>query len=87
MDYLYAQLNIDNICIGVSQLCGEVEASDMIALTKQEYSPDLIGREYKDGVWGGKPIPPDIVDPTQILTERVDELLKTIDGMLGGEPS
>jgi len=51
--YLYAQLDAENVCMGVSQLSGEVELPNMIQLTEAAYlAGGLIGRPYADGVWG-----------------------------------
>ena len=53
--FLYAQLDQDDVCIGISQLSGEVTKPNMIPLAEAEYSMDLIGRAYKDGSWGERP--------------------------------
>lgn len=42
--YLYAQINDDDICIGISQLSGEVHSDDMIMIDK--YDTDLLWRKY-----------------------------------------
>ena len=53
MDYLYAQLDENNICMGISQLSGEVTAANMIRLTEPEFTIELIGCEYLgSGEWG-----------------------------------
>lgn len=49
--YIYAQLNEDGICIGISQLSGIVEAEDMIPLTEEQLGEARIGRRYDNGVW------------------------------------
>jgi hypothetical protein len=54
MEFLYAQLNESGICTGLSQLNGAVDRPDMIPLTAEVYTPDLIGRKYEDGQWGDK---------------------------------
>ena len=51
MDHLYAELNENNVCIGISQLAGEVEQPNMIPLTESEFTPELLGKKYNDGIW------------------------------------
>ena len=52
MAYYYAQVNESGICIGVSQLSGEVNAPNMIRLNKNEFERnDIIGHKYENGVW------------------------------------
>jgi hypothetical protein len=46
MPYYYAQINENNIVISMSQLTGEVTASNMIPLTEEEYLKDLLGKWY-----------------------------------------
>ena len=45
--YIYAQLNNDDIVIGVSQLSGEVIQDNMIEIP--EYDTELLGKRYVDG--------------------------------------
>lgn len=49
--YLYAQLNKNGICIGISQLSGIVEAEHMIPLTEEQLWEARIGWHYNNGVW------------------------------------
>ena len=50
--YIYAQLAEDNVCIGVSQLAGEVSAPHMVRLTEEELVlGNWLGRKYVDGAW------------------------------------
>ena len=54
MDYLYAQLDENNVCVGLSQLSGEVLRSNMIHLTEDEFiNGNLLGKRYLNGVWSG----------------------------------
>ena len=48
---IYAQINEQGNCIGVSELSGEVEQPNMILL--DEYDISYIGRKYdtENGVW------------------------------------
>ena len=49
MGVIYAQLNEEKICEGISQLSGEVVAEHMIELETVDDS--LIGTRYNDGIW------------------------------------
>lgn len=49
MENIYAQLNDENVCIGLSQLTGEVNKSYMIRLA--EYDINLLGKKYENGEW------------------------------------
>lgn len=52
--YCYAQLSEENICVGVSQLSGEVIADNMIPL--EFYDSSLIGKRYQNGLWEDIPV-------------------------------
>ena len=49
MEYYYAQVDENNICIGVSSLSGEVEAANMIRLNSMDIS--LFGKRYSNVEW------------------------------------
>lgn len=57
----YAQLNENNICIGISQLSGEVTADNMIEI--ETASNDFLWRKYNNGVWSDEKFEP-IPEPT-----------------------
>ncbi|WIF95111.1 hypothetical protein [Caminicella sporogenes] len=44
--YYYAQLDENNICIGVSELSGEVDAPNMIKI--ESFDTSLLGKKYED---------------------------------------
>ena len=53
--YFYAQLNDENICIGVSQLRDEENSPDLIPITGSEFADaDLLNRIYENDSWGEK---------------------------------
>ena len=56
MDYFYAQLDQDGVCVGISQLAGEVEAAHMISIP--DFDTGLLGQAYSDGQWGERPTEP-----------------------------
>ncbi|MGS0763701.1 hypothetical protein [Syntrophomonas curvata] len=45
----YAQLNKDNICIGISELAGEPNDSSLIPL--EAFDESYIWKKYEDGQW------------------------------------
>ncbi|WP_352400936.1 hypothetical protein [Anaerotignum sp.] len=47
--FYYAQLDANNICVGISQLAGIIDAENMIAIGSMD--GDLIGKRYYKGVW------------------------------------
>lgn len=53
--FYYAQIDENNICIGVSQLSGKVNAPNMILLESQDAS--LLGKKYNSGTWEDVPAP------------------------------
>ena len=53
----YAQLNEDNICIGISQLSGKVDDKNMIGLVS--YDTGILRKKYVDGKW--EEVEPDTV--------------------------
>ena len=44
----YAQLNDDNVCIGVSQLSGDVDGNVVLL---DHYDVSIINKKYNNGVW------------------------------------
>ena len=68
MSRFYAQLNKENICIGVSQLSKTATSSLMVALPSMDIS--LVGRKYNEGVWGEvERVEPPLTDMEQTLLE------------------
>ena len=86
---IYAQLDSNNVCIGLSQLSGEVQAENMLQI--EYYDTTLIGKKYENGVWVElPPVPTPTPTPTEeeiiqaeILLNQVlmQEQLNTIDGV------
>ncbi len=58
----YAKLNEENICVGVSQLSGEVHRENMMQI--QTYDMTILGKRYVDGKWE------DVAPELQPLTEQ-----------------
>ncbi len=46
---IYAQLSEENICVGISELSGEVEEDNMILL--DSYDISILGKKYNNESW------------------------------------
>ena len=79
----YAQLNENNICIGISQLSGEVVQDKMIEI--QSFDNDKIWRKYENKEWSAEKFEPQSTAPIseveqgkleqQELSDTVAEIL------------
>lgn len=49
MSYIYAQIDENNICLGVSDLAGEKSEQNLVRI--ENLDSDLIGKKYVDGQW------------------------------------
>lgn len=67
--FKYAQLNGNNVVVGISQLSGEVNLSNMIYLSDNEYFVDL-GWKYINNQW----IEPELIEPELIIPTTIDEI-------------
>lgn len=57
----YAQLNENNICIGISQLSGEVIQDNMIEIPAADNS--YLWKKYENGVWSAGTFEPQSTAP------------------------
>lgn len=57
----YAQLNENKICIGISQLSGEVIQENMIEI--QSFDNDKIWRKYEKNAWSAEKFEPQSTAP------------------------
>ena len=57
----YAQLNENNICIGISQLSGDVIQSNMIEI--QSFDNDKLWRKYENEAWSVEKFEPQSTAP------------------------
>lgn len=71
MNYYYAQIDENNICIAVSDLAGKVTADNMLRL--ETYDTSLLGKKYNNGVWEEVPQPEP--EPTQL--DRIELQVNT----------
>lgn len=60
---VYAMLNLDNLCIGISKLSGKVNQTDMIEIPT--YNEDYIFRKYEKGQWSNEKYPPTPTEPQE----------------------
>ena len=75
--YIYAQLNQDNICVGLSQLSGEVKADNMVLL--EDYDISIAGKKYEDEIWVEVPPEPmPIPEPTEEEIVQAELLLNQL---------
>lgn len=83
--YNYAQLNKNNICIGISQLSGEVSDSNMVRIPNAD--PDYLWRKYENGQWSEEKYEPQITAPLtefEEVQQRVSDLEMAVASILGG---
>ncbi len=75
MVYYYAQIDENNICIGVSQNPLPIERDDMIQI--DSYDLSLLRKVYQDGEWienpNPEPEPEPVPEPTS--TDELKELM------------
>lgn len=72
MRWYYAQIDENNICVGISDLSGEVNAPDMIKI--DNYNEALLGKKYNNSVWEEVPKP----EPKPVpLTEQQQAVFDT----------
>lgn len=60
--HYYAQIDDDGICMGVSQLSGVVDKSNMIEL--ESYDTSLLGKLWTGAEWMENPKPPEPPEPS-----------------------
>jgi hypothetical protein len=67
----YAQTNASNICEGVSQLSGVVDAPHMIAITQEQYeSASVLGQRYDAATQTWVVVPPAPAPDTWVITRN-----------------
>lgn len=72
---IYAQIDEDKICIGISQLTDVAQANNLVEL--EEYDMSVLGKKYEDGAWQDvpqKPAPPE-------LSQTEKDLLAIMEGV------
>lgn len=87
--FIYAQLNQENICVAVSYLSGEVQKENMIRID-QDTALNCMGKRYANGIWEEmpeEPMPEPENQPTNedimnLLVNGLTDLDKTLNGGL-----
>jgi len=89
MPKYYAQLNENNICVGVSQLSGEVNAPNMIPIPS--LNTDYLWRKYENGSWSAEKLEPvssaPVDDFEQLKQDNINIMLaltEVYEMLLGG---
>lgn len=76
----YAQLDVQNVCVGVSQLAGVVDADNLVEL--DSYDISVLGKVWQDGKWVNKPTEP---EPSQPQPKHVtnEDIMAQLTAMQG----
>ena len=72
---IYAQLNDENICVGVSDLSGKVEADNMILL--ESFDIDILGKKYNNGEW--EKLHQEIEQNSEPTVENINEKITSLE--------
>lgn len=87
--YFYAQLNENNICVGVSQLSGEVTADNMVQIESADTG--YLWKKFQDNTWSTESFEPQTEAPITefeqlkqnqaLMQAALDDLLLTEGGI------
>lgn len=81
--FYYAQLNQDNICIGIALSTNIISQSDMILLDFND--EDKIYRKYESGAWSGEKYPDGYIKTVQdYYNDKTKELSTSRDSVIYG---
>jgi hypothetical protein len=83
--HFYAQLNENDICIGVSQLSGEINTSNMIAIDAMD--TDYLWKKYENGQWSAEkyePVSTALITEFEDTQQRVADLEMAMAAVMGG---
>ena len=72
MNY-YAQINENNIVIGISQLSEETKNDELIKI--ESYDEDYLWRKYENGVWSIEKYAPPLIQPPDELDNLNDYIV------------
>ncbi len=79
--HYYAQLDDNNICVGVSQLSGIVNADNMIEL--DTYDTSVQGKMWTGSEWVENPNPPEPPEPSSEPTNA--DIMAQLQAMQGDQ--
>lgn len=73
----YAQLDVQNVCVGVSQLAGVVDADNLVEL--DSYDISVLGKVWQGGKWVDNPNKPTETElPPAVSNEQLRDELQAI---------
>ena len=75
----YAQLDVQNVCVGVSQLAGVVDSDNLVEL--DSYDISVLGKLWQSGKWvdnPNKPPEPERPQPKPVTNEQLQAELQAI---------
>lgn len=75
----YAQLDVQNMCVGVSQLAGVVDSDNLVEL--DSYDISVLGKVWQGGKWvdnPNKPTEPEQPQPKPVTNEQLQAELQAI---------
>lgn len=73
----YAQLDVQNVCVGVSQLAGVVDADNLVEL--DSYDISVLGKVWQGGKWV-VPTEPEPPQPKPVTNEDIMAQLTAMQG-------
>lgn len=79
----YAQLDVQNVCVGVSQLAGVVDSDNLVEL--DSYDISVLGKLWQGGKWvdnPNKPPEPERPQPKPVTNEDIVAQLETLQAEL-----
>lgn len=74
----YAQIDVQNVCVGVSQLAGVVYADNLVEL--DSYDISVLGKVWQGGKWVEKPTEPEPPHPKPVTNEDIMAQLTAMQG-------
>lgn len=74
--FTYAQIDENNICMGVSQLHSKESSDNLILLSDDEDFTSLLGKKYDNGQWIDNP---DYVEPEPEVLPTISDLNTSIE--------
>lgn len=73
----YAQLDVQNMCVGVSQLAGVVDSDNLVEL--DSYDISVLGKLWQGGKWVDNPNKPTETElPPAVTNEQLQAELQAI---------
>lgn len=75
----YAQIDGQNVCVGVSQLAGVVDADNLVEL--DSYDISVLGKVWQGGKWVENPNKPEETEPPKPVTN--EDIMAQLTAMQG----